>query len=276
MIFCKELNRRFSSKKELFAALKDNKDDIIAMKKAAVKSSDAVFYAIKDTNAEKSEGNKEPLKIGDVVKNVINSTRVIDSHRDLHIDGIWTKSVNEKQGKIFHAVNHNLDFSSLVGYPKSVKMEVAPILWKHLGLPHDGYTEALIFNTTITDKTNPDIFKAYRDNEPVQHSVSMEYVKMMLAIDEPEDEDYKEYYANYVKYKALAVNPEKAEELGYFWVVSEAKIHNEGSSVLLGSNHITPYLGYSTETQQPDKATAAVQPEKFNVKEAIRTVKLFN
>lgn len=51
-----------------------------------------------------------------------------------------------------------------------------------------------------------------------------------------------------------AVNPEVAEEKGYFWAVTEAKVI-EGSAVPIGSNWITPTLSVENKDNEPPKGT---------------------
>jgi len=75
-----------------------------------------------------------------------------------------------------------------------------------------------------------------------QHSVGMQYVKIDLAVNDPEEE---EEYATWNKYKDEVINLEKAEEQGFFWAVTEAKLI-EISCVIAGSNELTPTLETKT------------------------------
>lgn len=255
MIFCKALNESFSTQKDMFAALIKRKDEVIALKKSDIKNTDGAAYVVKAPGAIK-EAYVDTLSIGDTVSNVINTTYFLDSHDDLHVDGIWDKSANEQNGKTYHVADHLLSLGSIVGYPKDVSIEVRVMKWRELGIDADGQTQALIFHTKMTDKTNPDAFKAYRDNEPVQHSVRMQYVTISLAIN---DEEFEKEKALFDTYLPKILNKDKALENGYFWVVSEAKIYKEGSTVLFGSNEITPPLGRKTqEITQPPLSTEPV------------------
>lgn len=257
MIHCKELNQSFDSKAEMLKALYASKDDVLAVKKAAIKHSDGVSIIIKDS-AKKSESNT--LKIGDTIRTVINTTNVLDSHSDVHINGIWTKSVQEQQGKIYHAIDHSVRVGNLVGFPKDVSVSVIDTTWKELGYDYEGTTQALVFDTKITDKTNADIFKAYRDNEPLQHSISMMYDDIKLAINDPEA---KAEYSLFHSVLPDIVNKEQALEDGFFFVVSRAKIHKEGSTVLFGSNSLTPSLGIITQSKEPSQDTPKIEPIDF-------------
>ena len=59
-------------------------------------------------------------------------------------------------------------------------------------------------------------------------------------------------------------NKAQAIEQGYFWVVTEAKISQEGSMVLRGSNDATPILTSENKTQSnPDQTE---EETKENIK----------
>lgn len=265
MIFCKELNRSFATKEEMIKALIESKAEVIALKKSAIKEADAIAHVLRSNIALKDGTTNEPLKVGDTIKVAINTIGFLDSHNDVHIAGIWNKSAKEQSGKTYHIINHNLSLGNIVGYPKDVSIEVATLSWSELGKSYAGTTEVLIFNTTITDKTNPDAFKAYRDGEDLQHSVRMEYVMLHLCIDDPET---KECFANWMKFYPQVVNQEVADERGYFWAVTEAKISKEGSTVLFGSNEVTPLLGHSTK-DEPLPGTQTEPQPAFDVCDAI-------
>lgn len=257
MIHCNILNQSFDSQSERLKAIYASKDDVLATKKAVIKHSDGVSIVLK-SDANKAEVGA--LKIGDTLRTVINTTNVLDSHSDVHLNGIWTKSVQEQQGKIYHAIDHNVRIGSIVGYPKDVSVSVIDTTWKALGYNFDGDTQALVFDTKITDKTNVDAFKLYRDNEPIQHSVSMMYDEIKLAVNDPE---MKEEYALFHSVLPRIVNRNKALEDGFFFAVYRAKIHKEGSTVLFGSNSLTPSLGIITPSDEPSNDTPKGEPIDF-------------
>lgn len=270
MITCKELNQKFTTKTEMFRELVARKSEMIDLKKSAIKYTDGTAGTL--AVAQKAAGQARALQIGDTISNVINTTLWLDSHNDLHVNGIWNQTVKQQQGKVYHVINHDLSVGTVIGYPADVTLEVRKMTWRNLGYDMDGMTEALVYHTRITDKTNTDAFKAYRDMAPLQHSVRMEYVNIMLAID---DEDMEEEYKVYQTYLPQIVNRKVAEERGYFWVVTEAKISKEGSTVLFGSNEITPYLGFETGmTLQPLTSTEDAPPA-FDFGKAMSEVKFF-
>lgn len=265
MIYCKEFpDREFNSQEELFKALKENKQSLVALKKSTEKRADSVSYINSETskiiaNKEESGTNTEIDKLQ--VKVVINTTNFIDSHNDLHINGIWNKSVNDNANKGFlHLQEHDRDFDKVIS--DNAKGYVESVSWKSLGLPYNGKTEALIFDSVIEKKRNEFMFKQYANGWVKNHSVGMRYVKIDLAInsDAEWDKDEKELWD---KYYSVVANKEVADERGYFWVVSEAKII-EGSAVVMGSNSATPTLSVENKTEA-EEITSEIKEEPTEV-----------
>ena len=246
MIYCKALNEQFNTKADMYAALKERKDEIISLKKAVVKTTDEIPHKLKKTEATKSLIPAKELEYGDYVYPVINTTNYMDSHDDVHIPGIWNKSVKEQAGRTHLLINHDLSIGKVISYPSQVEPMVKVMKWSDLGANIEGQTEALIFKAKLTHKSNKDAFNIYKDGEPVQHSVRMQYVKMELAIN---DKNSEEEFEAWEKYYPMIANKDRADEQGYFFAVTEAKIFKEGSMVLSGSNEMTPTL-YDIEPEQ--------------------------
>ena len=79
----------------------------------------------------------------------------------------------------------------------------------------------------------------------------MRYVDIVLCVNT--DEKWaKEEKENWDKYISEVIHKEQAEEQGYFWAVTQAKLI-EGSAVVLGSNPITPTL--TSKNDEPLKDT---------------------
>lgn len=270
MIFCKALDKSFETKDAMFKELNERKEELFALKKAAIKETDGIDLSILKSSAEKAAGERK-LAIGDTVSNVINTTNYFDSHEDVHGPNVWDKSVEEQQGLVYHVADHELKSGKVVSYPNEVKMVLKQMSWRDLGLNVDGITTALIYESLMTDKTNPDVFKAYRDKAPVQHSIRMQYVNIKLAVNDPE---YKEGFALYNTILPTIINRAKVEENGYFFYVSEAKIYKEGSTVLFGSNDITPFLGFKNTLEEPQESTQ--KEPSFDFLAACKGFKLSN
>lgn len=253
-------NRTFTTKSELFKALKEQKDELIGLKKASIINSDGL----------KSETTKLDGMAAKVVHlddnfsyHVINTTKYMDSHSDVHIDGIWNKSLSDKQGKIYFVADHDLSIKSVIAYPKDVTMYVQDLPWRLLGKDFDGNTQALMFKVD-KNKIVLDAAKQIIENKiDIEHSIRMQYVNIELAIDEI-GEDYEEEKMLFDAVISSIANKAQAIEQGYFWVVTEAKISQEGSMVLRGSNDATPILTSENKTQSnPDQTE---EETKENIK----------
>ncbi len=256
-------NKEFESKEDLFKALVENKKELISIKKSITKNADAVSYGYIETI--KSGANKAiasadlPQELS--VKVVINTTNFLDSHGDVHIDGIWNKSVKDNKS-FLHLQEHDRSFDKII--TDSAKASIASMTWKELGFTYSGSTQALIFESTIDKLRNGFMLKQYANGWVKNHSVGMRYVQIELAINSEADYD-KEYKDMWDEYYPIIANKEVADERGYFWVVKEAKII-EGSAVVMGSNSATPTLENKTEavddTLENDEAEQSLQQEE--------------
>lgn len=237
---------QFNTKAELFKYLKENKSLLVAEKKANKKDADAISYGVPVTcpngEAVKSESfgqvDLETIK----AEVVINTTNILDSHGDVHMKGIWTKSLKEK--KILYLLQeHEMKFEKVI--TDELNASVKSYLWSDLGFTQfKGNTEALVFDALINSDRNEYMFEQYFKGRVKQHSVGMQYVNMFLCINS-EEKYYREEKDNWDKYITEVVNKADAEALGYFWAVTEAKVI-EGSAVLRGSNYATPTLSVTT------------------------------
>lgn len=259
------------NQKELLKFLVENKALLIAEKKSAIKHADAItvgsdfstrYCVDKEGNLTKAATQKEvaPEK-ADAVLAVINTTNWMDSHDDVHIPGLWNKSLKDSD-VMLHLQEHDMSFVAVIsdeskGYTKK-------LTWKELGLDVPGVTEALIFNTPLKGR-NSYMDDQYRKGYVKNHSVGMRYVTIKLCVNDAEDEYFKDEYANWVQYAPQVANIAEAEAKGYFWAVTEAKII-EGSAVVKGSNIITPTMGF--KSTQPSDDTEQKQPEASTVTEA--------
>lgn len=255
----------FETKKELFDYLKTNKTLLIKSKKAAgLKKADPILVSYAPNQTDKAATiNPNSIDKMQVVA-VINTTGIMDSHKDVHIPGIWTKSLKENKNIIL-LQEHKMDFDHMIS--DQVKATADDVQWKDLGFNFTGKTQALTFKADIEKTDNEAMFKRYARGIVKEHSVGMQYVKIDLAINSDEDE-YKEENATWEKYIDAVINRKDAEENGYFWAVTEAKVI-EGSAVLKGSNSFTPTrsveakqnigAGKSTPSNEPSNDTQGNQ-----------------
>ena len=246
------IEKEFATKEELYKYLKDNLVKLKAEKKSAVKYADAIDYvSVKDSQIEgfvvKSEDTVSEVEEGSImVKVVINTTNIIDSHRDLHIPGLWKKTLQENKGGV-HLREHQRTLDYVIADGAECVPSVKTMNWTDLGYAFAGKTQALIHTSKVLEERNSFMYNQYLKGWVKQHSVGMRYVDIFMCINS-EEKYYEEEKANWDKYYPQAVNPEVADEFGYFWAVTTAK-YVEGSAVVFGSNSATPTL--SVKTSEP-------------------------
>lgn len=269
-VFCKELKKNFESKAEMFAALKESKEHIIGLKKAALKDTDPVMLHIRDKESEKALSDPMPTDVGSMIYPVINSCNWLDSHGDVHIKGLWDVSLKDQAGKVYYIINHDLEIGSVIAYPKDVEATVQDISWREMGVDIDGTTQVLLYKVRLTSAANKDFLEAVKAGAPIQNSVRMRYIGMTLCIDDSSD-DFRQEKANFDKYIKVVANRKDAEEQGYFWAITEAAVYKEGSAVLFGSNEATPILysdpqssSQSSNKADPHKEQSTKQVSKSN------------
>lgn len=257
----------FVDKKEQFAYLITNKRALIDLKKSVTKFTDgfgmsaleqAVIKDLTHTNEDTDTAIKRTI--------VGNTYNWMDSHDDVHINGLFSKSLTERQP--WHLHDHVYQLMAKVGTPTSVREEY--INWTRLGVNKLGQTQALLMDSTIEKELNASIFRSYLNGEINQHSVGMKYVKISLAVN---DEEYKEEFAAWNSHIEKIGNRQDAEAKGYFWAVTEAKLI-EISCVLEGSNSLTPVLGIKHTEGEPVHTTP--QQPSFDLSSAIKQTKFIN
>lgn len=242
-----------------------NKELILEQKKNTIKQCDTVLHSVELTT--KSEVEKEGVDI--VVQDptilraklVINTTNLIDSHMDCHIPNLWNKSLSESK-VLYLLQEHEMEFSKVIA--DSVKDELKAYTeqttFKKLGYAYNGSTEALIFDTQIKQEVNPFMFDLYKKGRVYNHSVGMRYIKLFLCInsDTAEMSSEKENWDKYYKYVS---NKEIADEKGFFWAVTEAKVI-EGSAVIKGSNECTPVMEIEIEKEEVEPSNDTQEQDK--------------
>lgn len=269
--------------KALFDYLVKNEDLIFHAKKSEKKEADAVclmpmYVNEKGDLISKADLPQQPVDGSRLkVVPVINTTNWYDSHGDVHIPGLWKKSISDNKRNGFYLLDtHGRHFEDVIA--ESCAAATKTMSWKELGLDISGTTEALVFTGIIEKQRNEYMFDQYQKGYVKNHSVGMRYIKMLTCID---DDDYPVQKENWDKYIKEVANREDAEESGYFWAVLEAQIV-EGSAVLFGSNSITPNTEATLipsksqvedTTDQPPLSTEK-QPSVFDLDAAIKQVKI--
>lgn len=261
MFYCKELNQEFDSLNKMHKALKANEGKLIGLKKAQLhKSAEKGQLSINGAYLKLSGSQKATFEMKeDYIYPVINTTRYMDSHNDVHFDGLWNKTQKEQQGKVYYKDSHLPGTDNVIAWKEDVRMFTAMIPWQWVGKDYDGETQALIFEIAKSALKKQTAIDAINDKRDVENSVSMYYVVIKLAVnsDEKEYKTNKTYFDK--RYPEIA-NKEIPDELGYFWGIEEGKIAGEGSMVLAASNDATAILYNIKEPpegtqQEPSKDT---------------------
>jgi hypothetical protein len=260
----------FDKKSDLFTFLRENKSLHIQAKKAEMKRADGIFTLSHDIETVKEIAdkavNRTAVKVQGVgempetfpLSVVINTTNIMDSHSDVHQNNLWNKSLKENKLLYLFQEHRMNEFKAVIS--DQVKASAAMMTWKDLGYNFAGDTQALVFDCNINSKRNEYMAEQYWKGYVLNHSVGMQYVKMFLCMNSDNKWDAEEKTA-FDKYIQTVVNRSMAEEQGYFWAVTEAKVV-EGSAVPLGSNFCTPVRSVGQDDEpsddtrnEPDKST---------------------
>lgn len=246
--------------------IKANKSYCVKAKKSVMKQADAVCFSQaivnKDGQVSKdampAESNPNELKNS----TVINTALWYDSHGDVHLPGIWNKSLSDNSRRSVNDImllqEHKMMFDKIIADGPDVTAYAKKMSWRELGVDADGETESLIFDNVIKSGRNPYMFGQYSKGHVKNHSVGMYYVGINLAIGY-KHKDFKEENDLWDKWIDLIPNKEEAIEDGMFWAVSEAKVI-EGSAVPRGSNVVTPTL--SSKAGQAPNAPESPSTQK--------------
>lgn len=226
-----------------------HKAEIIDLKKSATKHTDVVITSpLAARLYAPVEKRRHKQDTEDAIERTIigNTYNWIDSQDDVLVAGVFSKSIQESKGSIFHLHDHLFQTTAKVGKP--IQIYEREIAWRDLGLMKDGKTTSLFMDSEILRNYNSLVFEQYKTGEINQHSVGMQYVKLFLAANEPDDKDA---FAAWQRYSPLIGNPAKLEQ-GYFFVCTEAKLR-EISAVLLGANELTGVINPHAKSDNGDE-----------------------
>lgn len=255
---------QFDTEKELHKYIVENEKDLHYQKKQELKHADG-FATI---TAPLIELGKQVIKSEELLEKssldvvaIINTTNLLDSHGDVHIKGLWEKSIAENK-LIKHTQEHRMTFDKIISDKEDLKVYTKEFTWKELGYDAEGKTQALVFESKVKKNRNGFMFKQYAEGHVDNHSVGMRYVKIATCI---RDEDYPEQFENWEKYAPLVANKADLEKTSYFWAVLEAKAI-EGSAVPLGSNFVTPTQSVKGHPTSSDEEEIVESKEMLAIK----------
>lgn len=244
---------QFKSVADEIKFLADNHLELIERSKSVIKMADSVGSPVNYLdptvdllNIEKSSAYKSFLNIDknvllekDVIeaKVVMNTTNILDSHKDVHIKGLWDDDLKDKSVNRMHIQEHNYrSFKNIISSGDDLKIYTKDYTWKQLGYDFEGSTQALEFKSKIRKERNPYMHEQYAKGWVNNHSVGMFYNKILFCLDS-DNPDHAQLKENYDNYAEKIVNQ---NSLGrYFWAVTKASFI-EGSAVPMGSNFATP------------------------------------
>ncbi len=273
-IFCKELNKSFDNKEDLFKELVKNEKPIIDAKKSEIYfSCNKVLQNFNNQSfIEKAfiDAEKAIKFDSDYYYFVVNSADILDSHKDVHLDGNWNRTVKSQQGKNYLVWAHDFkNPQNILYFPEDVEMMTAKVDWSLLGKNYEGSTYCLIYKCRKDKMQNDDVKDWIEEGKKLQLSVRMEYIKVEMAF-KSDNPDYAKYNKVYEEIYPKIVNKDEFDSIDYFYAVREAKNIMESSILPFGSNPATREISSqkgidtSKDTQDNDPPQGT-QTKKQNV-----------
>lgn len=268
MIFCKELNKSFTTKEEMFRELKKAIPELTRLKKEAIhKSCDKGLSVTCKTlsNIKTDDTEKASFEMDDNYWYIaVNSCWILDSHSDLHIKGIWDDSVIDDQGKNFLLVDHDTSIDCVVVKKQYIEIFVGTVPFKSLGKPYTGSTQVLIYKFPKDRVIHEKAKEWLESGDEIEASVRMRYDDLEFALDSnhPDDEAEKKRYDMY--FPKIA-NKDEFEYVYYFFVIKKAHNVKESSLVIFGSNSATGnIISVKSDTKEIDPAESSQATIKSN------------
>jgi len=274
MIKCKELNKEFATKEEMFKELISNKELLIKEKLSQTYKSfekGLGLVANQETIAKALETNKAFKMDSDYYYFVVNSANILDSHGDVHVKGNWDKTVKEQQGKVYLVFDHNLKRSEIIAMKEDIEMFTADVPFSLIGKSYEGSSYSLIYKVAKNKIVNKEAKEWLENGYSLEASVRMQYVKIDLAIDSKEQGNEKEK-ETFDKYIDLIANKNDYDSIDYFWVVKEAKNVYESSLVMFGSNSATG-VAQENKSEAEEITSEKEEPTEVTQQEEQKTPK---
>ena len=264
MIYCGQLNMSFETKEGLFKELRLNHDEIISIKKAQV-------YKSHEKGLGLTAKPLDYLKLNTQVKDIpldedyyyiaVNSSRILDSHLDVHLDGNWNKTVKEQQGEVYLLDTHEVSLGTTLVRKEHIEIFTAIIPFSMLGKSYEGDTYTLIYKIRKDKIRNKDAKDWLDSGDAVEASVRMQYMDIVFALNSDDKEDVK-FKKNFDDlYPLIANKADFDSEILFFWGVKQAKNILESSLVLAASNPVTGQISTQNKIYEPDNSTRTKEPD---------------
>lgn len=191
-----------------------------------------------------------------IIKGIASTYYFIDSDFDMLIPGVAKKSIKDRgpqsdaTAKIKLQSDHVLNTKNVVG--RLTVLDERQV---------DGL-EVLYFEAHLADTTkgNDDLVN-YQDEIYDNHSIGFIFKNLIWASKDSEDELSR---AAWDEFFPLAINPDKADEIGGFWVIKEIALF-ELSVVSYGANSLTANLtGKSKDGEDKIKVNLFERMDELN------------
>jgi len=233
--------KEFSTKEEMFKAFRSNVNDIIEFKKAEIQKScdKGISVSCRSLDLNKYADQVKGIKIDSNYYYIAaNTTGILDGHEDLHVKGIWNKSVKEQIFKNYLVADHELCIDNVIVKKEYVEMFVVTLPFSALGFPYEGDTEVLVYKVPKDKIIHQKAKEWLESGDAIEASVRMQYVTILFAMDSnaPEDASLKKNYDDYLPFIA---NKGDFEYIPYYFIIKEAKNVRESSLVVFASNPVT-------------------------------------
>jgi hypothetical protein len=244
-------NREFATKEDLFDALVKNESKLADIKKAQIKESIGIAIAnITDDAVKGIKGAKD-----DCVYAIVSTTNFYDSHKDVHFPKCFDKTVKDQQGTVHYALDHKLEWDSIVMWKENIRMFVSKLDWALVGKEYDGKTEALILELPKDNFKRKDVLEAILTKQSdFENSIRMIYIKLKLGVNS-ENKEHAEQKSYYDLRKGEIANFDEVEKEGYFWGVEELRIYKEASLVVAGGSNSATSIYTKENIEEPVETT---------------------
>jgi len=220
------------------------------------------------------------------VSGVSSAAYIFDMHKEVHLPGWATKTVNESGMHMMLLADHKMDRDNLLakGVNNNLSVSIVQnVAFRELGIDADGMTETVDYSAMLRRDYNPKVFDMFVNKEIYQHSVGIIPKKVELAVDDQNEGRAYELYKNILP---LIANKESVQENGYFIAVKEAQlIEISALTVMPGSNGATPTTSITMREQkkffdmhvaQTNKQINELKNEITALKSAIKDSKPIN
>ena len=243
------------NRKEIIKDKLANKTELISIKRATVKHTEGLILTPKLTLPKDSTIKAElPNDTEDVLYRTIiaNTYNYMDSHDDVHLNGCFSKSIQENKRQLY--IKDHANYTTEIA-GKVLKAYELMGTFEKFGYDSGLSTMAFLKDVAIYKEQSEQFFSQMSNGMINQHSVGMMYIKIALAVDDISD---AEGYKLYTSLLPIIGNSKEVEEQGYFFAVQEAK-ELETSAVTMGSNSLTGIYNDNKKEYNEDDIEKIVQ-----------------